>query len=334
MNIPLVSVIIPTYNRAKILKYAIDSALAQTYTNTQIIVVDDGSNDATAELIKQFPQVEYVIQPHAGQAAARNTGLKHAKGSIIASLDSDDIWLPDFLKKCIDKLEGEKLDLVFTNWLQYSEYSVHWGPSDFLSGDPDLLPFIKRSTDDWCFLSPAETRKLYLITCPSPSSSVVMRKSSIVSSWDESIIIGDDWCMYLDMILAKECKVAFTLEVLWKKRVDSLNIFDGRKRNEILKYLYIEDSMTMLNKFRDRLTANEIRIFEKRYIEGLVELAKHEILRERNFAEAKKLLKMGFKLDKLYTLQMIPYILFLSVHNKIQDTKNRSALKRKIAPAF
>ncbi|MES2427876.1 MAG: glycosyltransferase family 2 protein [Bacteroidota bacterium] len=325
MNTSLVSVIIPTYNRAKILKYAIDSVFAQTYKNIQVIVVDDGSTDATAELMKQFPQVEYVIQPHAGQAAARNMGLKHAKGTIIASLDSDDVWHPDFLQKCVDKLEGEKLDFVFTNWLQYSE---SWGPTDFLSDDPDLTPYFKRSSGDWITLSPAEARKLYLSTCPSPSSSVVMRKSSIVSGWDETIIIGDDWCMYLDMILAKECKVAFTLQVLWKKRVDALNIFDGRKRNEILKYLYIEDSKTMLKKFRDVLFPKEIRQLEKRYIESLVELAKHEILREQNFAEANRLIKVGFELDKLYTIQMIPYVLLVGINRRIDAVKVKAAQKK------
>ena len=326
MNTPLVSVIIPTYNRAKILKDAIDSVLSQTYTNLQIIVVDDGSIDATSELIQQFPQIEYVIQPHAGQATARNTGLKHAKGSIIASLDSDDKWHPDFLKECVSKLEQENLDLVFANWLQCANNG--WEPADYLTNDTDVTPYIKDISDNWVMLSPADARELYLSTCPSPSSSVVMRKSSIVSGWDEKIVIGDDWCMYLDMILAKECKVAFTLTVLWQKRVHDLNIFDGRKRNEILKYLYIQDSMTMLKKFRHLLSSTEIRVLEKRYIKSLIELAKHEILREKNFDEAKKLFKTGFDLDKLYTLQMIPYVLSMGISRKIQDIKIKAAQKK------
>lgn len=84
-NKPLVSVIIPTYNRAGKLPVAINSLLNQTYLNVQPIIVDDGSEDNTAELIKKYPQIEYVLQEHAGQAAARNNGLRHAKGTIIAS---------------------------------------------------------------------------------------------------------------------------------------------------------------------------------------------------------------------------------------------------------
>src|SRR5690606_5171341 len=98
---PLVSVIIPTYNRAERVGDAIKSALNQTYKNVQIVVVDDGSADGTSDyIISHFPQVDFIQQQHAGQAAARNNGLRNAKGDIIANLDSDDIWEPDFLFFC------------------------------------------------------------------------------------------------------------------------------------------------------------------------------------------------------------------------------------------
>ena len=82
LTVPLVSVIIPTYNRASIVGKAIDSVLNQTYTNIQLIVIDDGSDDDTVTFIKNYPQVEYVLQEHNGQGRARNNGLKHAKGQV------------------------------------------------------------------------------------------------------------------------------------------------------------------------------------------------------------------------------------------------------------
>src|SRR5690625_790602 len=80
---PLVSVIIPTYNRANELVMAVECVLNQHYQPVQLIVVDDGSTDDTKEKMIHFPQVEYILQEHSGQAAARNTGLERAKRSLI-----------------------------------------------------------------------------------------------------------------------------------------------------------------------------------------------------------------------------------------------------------
>lgn len=91
----LVSVILPTYNRARIVQRAIDSALAQTCPSIEIVVVDDGSTDDTPSVLARYDaRVRVIRQRNAGVAAARNTGLSHAKGEFIAFLDSDDYWLP------------------------------------------------------------------------------------------------------------------------------------------------------------------------------------------------------------------------------------------------
>ena len=92
---PRVSVIIPTYNRGWILEEAVDSVLAQTYTDFELIVVDDGSTDDTRALLQPFGQrIAYVHQDNQGVSAARNTGLRLARGELIALLDSDDLWKP------------------------------------------------------------------------------------------------------------------------------------------------------------------------------------------------------------------------------------------------
>ena len=97
-KIPLVSVIIPTYNRGRMLNAAIDSVLAQEYQNVELIVVDDGSTDNTAELLNEYGQNFTVIsQKNAGVSSARNAGIAAASGRYIAFLDSDDLWLPQKL---------------------------------------------------------------------------------------------------------------------------------------------------------------------------------------------------------------------------------------------
>lgn len=96
---PLVSVIIPTYNRGWIVKEAVDSVLDQDFSNYELIVVDDGSDDNTPEILAAYGKVITVLhQPNRGVSAARNRGIAEAAGELIAFLDSDDLWLPGKLK--------------------------------------------------------------------------------------------------------------------------------------------------------------------------------------------------------------------------------------------
>ena len=97
---PQVSVIIPTYNRAAMVKEAIASVLAQSYADRELIVVDDGSTDATEAALSDFlPQLTYVRQEHQGVSTARNRGAAMARGEYLAFLDSDDLWLANKLKR-------------------------------------------------------------------------------------------------------------------------------------------------------------------------------------------------------------------------------------------
>lgn len=96
---PTVSVIIPTYNRGYCVKEAIESVLSQTFQDFELIVVDDGSNDNTAEIISSYGErVKYVLQENAGVSEARNRGIREAQGKWLAFLDSDDLWVPEKLK--------------------------------------------------------------------------------------------------------------------------------------------------------------------------------------------------------------------------------------------
>jgi hypothetical protein len=95
---PAVSVIIPTYQRRDMVVRAVESVLAQTYRDLELIVIDDGSTDGTGDALAAFGDaVRYEWQPNSGVSAARNVGLQMARGSIVAFLDSDDRWLPDHL---------------------------------------------------------------------------------------------------------------------------------------------------------------------------------------------------------------------------------------------
>ena len=93
-----VSVIIPTYNRQRLLALAIDSVLDQTFSNFELLVIDDGSDDGTEELVASYgSRISYITQKHLGVAAARNTGIRAAAHDLLAFLDSDDRFSPEKL---------------------------------------------------------------------------------------------------------------------------------------------------------------------------------------------------------------------------------------------
>src|SRR3989441_12330 len=104
---PRVSVVIPVYNGERYLADAIQSVLDQTYQNFEVIVVDDGSTDESAEVAQRFGEaIRYVHQANGGVCKARNTGIAAAQGGYVAFLDQDDLWLPDKLATQVAYLDG------------------------------------------------------------------------------------------------------------------------------------------------------------------------------------------------------------------------------------
>ncbi len=105
----LVSVIVPAYNAAAFIEETICSISGQSYTNFEIIIVDDGSTDGTSRIIRSFDdkRTKIISQVNAGVAAARNNGLKHAKGDLLVFFDADDLMTPDFLLARVQALESD-----------------------------------------------------------------------------------------------------------------------------------------------------------------------------------------------------------------------------------
>lgn len=118
VSTPLVSVIIPTYNRARFLPNAIDSVLNQTYPSIEILVIDDGSTDNTSEALKPYnDKIRYLSAEHRGTAHARNLGMQQASGKYIAFLDSDDIYLPFKIALQVEFIESHpKIGMVCSDF--------------------------------------------------------------------------------------------------------------------------------------------------------------------------------------------------------------------------
>jgi hypothetical protein len=186
---PAVSVIIPTYNTAHLISDAIDSVLAQTYRDLEIIVVDDGSTDNTAEVLADYQdRISYIYQENQERSAARNNGIGRAQGEYVAFLDADDYWAPDKLTKQIALL-AQRPDLG----LVYSQAQTFYGDRKW----PRILG------TDFSKIEELNVFEGLLLGKSIPTLTVVVRTECLqtVGLFDERIIIGEDWDLWLRITL-------------------------------------------------------------------------------------------------------------------------------------
>ena len=131
---PKVSVVIPAYNVAAFIEDAINSVLGQTYHDFEVVVVDDGSPDETASIVKRFddPRIRLVSQSNRGLSGARNTGIRYAQGEYVAFLDADDLWRPEKLEEHVRHLDNNP------------EIGVSYSTSQFIDEDGALLNLFQK----------------------------------------------------------------------------------------------------------------------------------------------------------------------------------------------
>ncbi len=182
LNTPLVSVIIPTYNRAWALKKAIDSVLEQNYKNFELIVVDDGSTDDTEALVTEYAKsVKFVQQPNLGVSAARNKGISISSGALISFLDSDDYWEPEKLSAQVEFFNANPDTLI----CQTEEIWIRNGKK--------VNPKKKHKKLSGMIFIPS------LALCLISPSAVMMRKNLFakVDMFDESLPACEDYDLWL-----------------------------------------------------------------------------------------------------------------------------------------
>ena len=212
-----VSVIIPTYNRANLLKETLESVFAQTYTDYEVIVIDDGSTDDTEEfvsaLLLDHPQLRYIKQANAGVSAARNHGIFEARGEWIAFLDSDDLWFPDKLEKQMAFLaEHPSAGAVTNPFYRYQDGQVETSKQ----GDALRYPQAERVTS----LLPFELFASYNYV---NTSSVLIRKTLLYQAglFEGGLKVGEDFILWVR--IAKFAEFWFLNEVLGCCRTHETN---------------------------------------------------------------------------------------------------------------
>ena len=186
---PLVSVVIPAYNAAAHIADALESLGAQTCREMEIIVVDDGSVDATHDIVMRgFPEVRCIRQPNGGASSARNRGVQDARGEWVAFLDADDTWHPDKLRAQLALMRRHPGVRLCRTW--GSETPLPHG--DALHNGPDGLP------EHELFPSLAST----LLNPYFTTSTVMVRRDAFlaVGGFDTSLKIAEDIDLYLRLL--------------------------------------------------------------------------------------------------------------------------------------
>ena len=282
---PLASVVIPTYNTAEYISEAIESVLAQTYKDFEIIVVDDGSTDNTYEVIKQchannmgdvelieitnplqqtqqthLTKLIYIYQQNGGRANARNTGIKAARGKYVAFLDSDDMWTPGKLEKQIDIMESnDNIDFLF-------------GDKQRFSDDGKIITTSmakKQGFDENFFGDPLYVRDAYRKLLQGnfiPTGTVMVKRESFERTglFDESVYV-EDYEFWLRVALFNNMAHSNHLWELERDRegsgsknlkavyLSNISIFEKHERE--FKDILLKHDINLNSKIRDTCTA-------------------------------------------------------------------------------
>ncbi len=224
-----VDVIIPAFNAAKFLPAAIESVIAQTFDDWQIVLVDDGSTDATAEIVAPFldllgSQVKYIKQPNRGVSAARNTAILASTSEFLALLDADDVWLPfrlsESLKILVDRPNAGIAYGLLTNIDSEGRPGSSWG-GNRNHAEGHIAPYI------------------YMRSVELPSPTITFRRKCVdaVGLFDESLKITEDRDLWLR--IAQRYEVAFIPKVLafYRSSPGSLTTDPKRMLEAQLKFI-------------------------------------------------------------------------------------------------
>lgn len=213
MSPPQVSVLLPTYNRAQYVGRTVQSLLGQTYPDLEVVVVDDGSTDDTAQVVRQFADapVLYIYQENRGVGGALNTAFRASRGRYIALSGSDDLWLPELLSEEVPILEGNPgIGLVYARAQAMDPYDL---PLAQVLGAPEKYP--------------GHTFKSLLYGDHVCGLTALIRREHIeqVGLWDEGLVANEDWDLWLRLSLV--CRFHFLDKVLARFRIHPGNITGG-----------------------------------------------------------------------------------------------------------
>lgn len=222
---PRVSVIIPTYNSAAFVADAIDSVLAQTYTNYEIIVANDGSADTTRAVLERFgDKITLLSLPHRGICATRNAAIANSHGEFIALLDSDDVWEPD------------KLELQVAYIHAHPEFALVYSYStNFTDAEEGNVALVKKIDFEGFVFKDLFTKGSFA------NSTILMRRSIFdeVGGYDESLAAMEDY--ELNLRISQKYQIGRVPKSLLRRRIHPGSFYSSGYDNQYVYQLPVYD---------------------------------------------------------------------------------------------
>ena len=273
---PLISIIIPTYNRAVLLQETLNSILNQTYHNFEIIIISDASPDNTNEVIKKFDDNRIIFHELADNlkypGRVRNVGLRLAKGEFIAFCDDDDLWMKHKLETQINYLLAhDNIDMIATNSFLF--------PGHIL---PSMQLWKNKTLSYGCILS----------RNPIITPSVLLRKSVLnsIGLFDENELlhIGEDWDLWIRILQNKDKSIVILKECLTYNRLGNVKITDkyADVSKSIERDIYVYNKhKPFSNAFIQKLESNHNTVYNRDNQNTIKEMTRRVYTKSASFSE-------------------------------------------------
>lgn len=257
---PLVSIIIPAYNVENYIKECLNSVVSQTYSNIEVLIIDDGSTDDSPRILTAYEQkyknIKVILEKHnKGQSVARNIGLKKAKGQYILFVDSDDYINRDTVEKLVDLLLRYEVDFVRFNAKSFSSDGEFIKEKEY-----NFDKYLKEDT----IYNKKNFVNIYLSFSPSPV--LYMFKSSLINTFDleflENIIHEDEWFSTMLFLYSDEC--VYYNEPFYNRRYRKGSTMTKNSLSQ--KEFSFNSYITIIKKYTDLINSNVLNHKQKWFL--------------------------------------------------------------------
>lgn len=254
---PIISVILPVYNGERTIQETIVSVLRQTFSDFELIVINDGSQDSTLDIVKRIPdpRLKIVSYPNAGLAASRNRGIAQAVSKYIAFIDADDLWTVDKLEAQFQALQNHPKAALAYSWTDFIDESsrfIHTGSHLTVNGDAYA--------------------HLLLVNFVENGSNPLIRKSILtqMGGFDESLSAAEDWDLWLRLAAKYPFVCVPKAQILYRVSLTSMTANVTRQKRETIKVIEraFAQAPESLQYLKQPSMANLYKYFTFKMLEG------------------------------------------------------------------